>query len=140
MGYRSDVAYSIRFFEMDNDGKDLDPKLFYTFLAEAKSNPNTGPCFSTDEGDPWCVRVDIDKHRIDFSIIQVKWYENSGFPEIDAHTTLMDLARDWLEQEHPIAYKFVRVGEELNDIEEEISHDYAWDEPYIARSIVTEDA
>ena len=46
MGYRSDVAYTIRFV---SDHDENNKQSFYTFIAEAKAKAATAPCFSEEQ-------------------------------------------------------------------------------------------
>ncbi len=150
MGYRSDVAYGIAFgvenYIIRNPPVaphiDLDrPKnLFYTFLAEAKSRPETQKCFVEHSG----VDVEEDKLRILFKAESTKWYEDSGYDDVDCHMALLDLADEYIEQLDGqgmdnttyMSLNYVRIGEDLNDNEQRmggnsLSHEYF----YINRSI-----
>ena len=46
MGYRSEVAYTIRFTSDDERAK----QSFFTFLAEAKARAATAGCFTEEQG------------------------------------------------------------------------------------------
>jgi hypothetical protein len=113
MGYRSDVAYTIR-FTADHDEKNK--QSFYTFLAEAKANAATAACFHERE---WAeFEIDEARYRINFAADHVKWY--SDYPDVRCHEALLDLADEWANDESnnsEIAYRFVRIGEEYEDIE-----------------------
>jgi hypothetical protein len=73
MGYRSDVAYTIRFVD-DHDTNN--EQSFYTFLLEAKANPKCQIALSE-------VEINHKKQEFNFVAISVKWYEN--FPEVISH-------------------------------------------------------
>ena len=124
MGYRSDVAYTIRFVHEDDTNN---KQSFYVFLAEAKANAATAPCF-VELG--WAeFEIDEARHRINFSCDDVKWYES--FPDVQCHEALISLANEWVNDEDNnsgIAYMFVRIGEESNDNEtrEGGDVDYSW--------------
>ena len=113
MGYRSDVAYTIRFVHEDDTNN---KQSFYTFLAESKVNAATAACFH-ELG--WAeFEIDEARYRINFSCDDVKWYEN--YPDVACHEALISLAKDWDEDtdNHScIAYLFVRIGENYDDIE-----------------------
>lgn len=126
MGYRSDVAYTIRFVS-DHDEKNK--QSFYTFLAEAKSKAATAPCFNE-------VEVDEVRLRINFSADDVKWYPS--YPDVACHEALLDLADEWANDESnnsEIAYRFVRIGEEPEDIESKTNGDASWDWVNVHRAI-----
>jgi hypothetical protein len=122
MGYRSDVAYTIRFVD-DHDTNNS--QSFYTFLAEAKTKPECAIALAE-------VKVDAKQQRFTFTAENVKWYET--YPDVMSHTALVDLACSWAKQAHEgelhckIGVAFVRVGEDLSDIQEIFDghHSYEW--------------
>lgn len=128
MGYRSDVAYTIRFVHEDETNN---KQSFYVFLAEAKANAATAVCF---EEHGWMeFVVDEDNYRINFFAEGVKWYES--YADVQCHEALLSLASEWDEDNHAhIAYQFVRIGEESDDIEDKRSES-ADDWIYLERSI-----
>jgi len=121
MGYRSDVAYTIRFVD-DHDTNNI--QSFYTFLAEAKIKPECAIALAE-------VTIDEKNQRFTFTATDVKWYES--YPDVDSHTALIDLAGDWAAQAHEgklhcrIGVVYVRIGENLDDIEEIHAGDYNYD-------------
>lgn len=134
MGYRSSVAYSIRWHDITSKGSN---QSFYTFLAEAKANPATSPCFTMED---FSVAVNEKDLHISFYTEEVKWYE--GYEGVKAHTALLDMAQQYRNDEsppHPIDYKFVCVGEDATDITETASMNYDWDSPWVSRRIVVDD-
>jgi hypothetical protein len=131
MGYRSEVAYTIR-FTSDHDEKNK--QSFYTFLAEAKSKAATAPCFAEQGWHEF--EVDERRFRINFSAENVKWYES--FEDVECHMALLDLAAEWANDESnnsEIGYKFVRVGEDDEDIEHKEGGEYDWGWVQVNRSI-----
>jgi hypothetical protein len=131
MGYRSDVAYTIRFVHEDDTNN---KQSFYTFLAEAKVNAATAACFG-DHG--WAeFETDEANFRINFACEDVKWYES--YPDVACHEALINLARDWDEDtdNHScIAYRFVRIGEDADDVEQKEGGDADWDWVQVERTI-----
>jgi len=133
MGYRSDVAYTIRFVHEDDTNN---KQSFYTFLAEAKVNAATAACFTTPNTPSWVFEVDEGQYQINFYADNVKWYES--FADVHAHEALLSLASEWDEDEDNhahIGYAFVRVGEESDDIVETISESADWGWVSVGRSI-----
>jgi hypothetical protein len=130
MGYRSDVAYTIRFVHEDDTNN---KQSFYTFLAEAKAKAATAACFN-ELG--WAeFEIDEARYRINFSCEDVKWYES--FPDVQCHEALLSLANEWDEDEDNnsgIAFQFVRIGEETDDIQDNRSES-ADDWIYVERTI-----
>jgi len=132
MGYRSTVAYTIRFIQPYHDKPeevvDIEDvkSSFYTFLAEAKSKEETALCFSTEESEYF--KVNEADLQICFYVEYVKWYDN--YPEVKCHEALMDLSREWCEQTENrfIGGAFARVGEETEDNVHEVwgEGDYDW--------------
>jgi|Laugrespbdmm15sn_2_1035079.scaffolds.fasta_scaffold92470_2 hypothetical protein len=133
MGYRSDVAYTIRFVHEDDTNN---KQSFYTFLAEAKANAATALCFTTPDVPSWVFEVDEENYQINFYADSVKWYDS--FSEVQAHEALLSLAKEWDEDtdNHScIAYIFVRIGEDKNDVEVREGGDVDYDWVHVSRSI-----
>ena len=142
MGYRSEVAYTIRFTSDDERAK----QSFYTFIAEAKARAATAPCFSEEQKN-WSggngFEVDEGRYRINFSAEDVKWYPD--YDDVKCHEALIELADEWVNQCDEgsevavpytgIAYMFVRIGEENDDIEEKQGGEYDFDWMQVNRSI-----
>jgi len=130
MGYRSEVVYTIRFIP-PKDGTELHNETkcresFYTFLAEAKANPETALCFNelepinAKEKNGEGFYINEQEMRIDFLAWSVKWYD--GYHDVDCHERLLSLASEWCDDEatgNPyIGGAYVRVGEEVDDNDE----------------------
>ena len=132
MGYRSDVAYTIRFVD-DHDTNNS--QSFYTFLAEAKTKPACAIALAE-------VEVDSARQRFTFTAEEVKWYDS--YPDVASHHALLELAGDWAKQVFEgklhcrIGSVFVRVGESTDDIEEIFAGDYGYDWISIERKISTD--
>lgn len=131
MGYRSTVAYTIRFIPRhspDTDDIEEERKAkssFYLLLAEAKANVNTALCFS----DTDCLEVDEENLQIRFFAEEVKWYES--YPDVACHEALIELSKSWADDDTSNPYiggAFARVGEDTNDNVEEVwgQGDYGW--------------
>jgi len=132
MGYRSDVAYTIRFVD-DHDTNN--EQSFYTFLLEAKANLNCQIALAE-------VEINHKEKAFYFTANDVKWYDS--FPDVDSHMALVELAEEWAEQVSQqklhckIGCAFLRIGEEAKDIEERFSGDYEHDWMSVSRSINTD--
>jgi len=131
MGYRSDVAYTIRFVD---DEATNNERSFYTFLVEAKSNAATAACFTIPNAPSWVFEVDEEEYQINFYADSVKWYET--FSDVQAHEALLSLAKEWEENDHArVGYAFARIGEESDDVEETVSELADWGWVSVGRSI-----
>lgn len=130
MGYRSTVAYTIRFIpqvEPKEAGIDLEEAkgAFFTFLAEAKSKVETAGAFKDEH-----LTVDEENLAIYFHADEVKWYET--FEDVKCHECLMGLSREWAEDgdcSSPyIGGAFARIGEDPQDTVEEAwgQGEYDW--------------
>ena len=132
MGYRSDVAYTIRFTDDHDTNND---QSFYTFLMEAKANPRCQIALAE-------VEIDYKHKRFNFTANDVKWYES--YPDVDSHTALFNQAEDWVKQtldqqiHCTLGAIFTRVGEDSNDIEETAVGDYDWEWISVSRQIITD--
>jgi hypothetical protein len=109
MGYRSSVSYVIRF---ETHAKRDE----YVALVLAKNDPHLtkalGQCYVPTSNEQ------LDDPVIYFNVVDWKWY--SDYPEVKAHTTLYE----WAHELYPDAcdYRFIRVGENPDDIDEESTH------------------
>jgi hypothetical protein len=134
MGYRSTVAYTIRF--TGDDDKAI-KQSFYCFLADAKVK---FPSAISDSD----LKVDEKNFRLNFFASDVKWYED--YEDVKCHMSLLQLAQDWAENTDEkngevagnkhIGGIFVRVGENSDDITEESFGEYDWDWVRVNREVV----
>ena len=103
MGYRSEVAYTVTF-------RDIHLRNAYVALILAKNdkvlNEALAECYVPD-----------DKAQICFYTEHRKWYVD--YPDIEAHVTIYTWARELYEDD--CDYRFVRVGEEMGDLEEDVT-------------------
>jgi hypothetical protein len=129
MGYRSTVAYTIRFIPLviEHEGIDENTAIekakasFYTFIAEAKANQETGGAFIDED-----LKIDEDNLALYLFVDYVKWYED--YPDVKCHEALMDLSKEWADENDYIGGAFARIGEEMEDVTEEVwgQGDYDW--------------
>ena len=98
MGYRSEVAYMIRF-------KDKEQRDSFIALQLIKQDPDI------NEALKHLKQLGDDK--LFFHVPDWKWYD--GYGEVKAHTTLYEEAIELYEDS---AYLFYRLGEDLEDIEQ----------------------
>lgn len=127
MGYRSDVAYTIRFNGTANELLEDVEKSFKLFLAEAKVKPECAIAMNE-------VSIDEKAMHINFYCDSVKWYDS--FPDVDSHIKLVSLAREWVDDGNThIGVVFCRIGEELEDMHLEQDGNSDWDWISLSRSI-----
>jgi len=139
MGYRSIVAYTIRFTPIPDNNVDspTDEELneckesFYTFLAEAKVKYSG----AFDDKD---LKVDESNMAINFLVENVKWYED--YEDVMVHEDLLSLSKEWADEGETankhIGGIFIRIGEELDDLVQEVWGEHDWDWLNIHRQIV----
>ena len=137
MGYRSDVAYTIRF---------TDEASYRLFIAEAKAK-DLGGCFKNDTAYYDEAECDDERWRINFRANGVKWYES--FTDVMLHEKLIALAADWVNTDthdekrgslapYRVSFIFIRIGEDTDDIEERHGGDYEWEWLQVSRQIVSD--
>jgi hypothetical protein len=136
MGYRSTVAYTIRF---TGDEDTVCKHGFYTFLAEAKVK---FPSAISDED----MTIDEKNFALNFFADDVKWYED--FEDVKCHMGLLQLAQSWVDEvdekngktvgNEEIGGIFVRVGESSDDITEEGFGEHSWDWVGVSRQVVVD--
>ena len=120
MGYRSDVAYVIRFNTTDERD---------TFVQLVKHRND----------EHWTAAIDACETRyeepfITFRADDVKWYES--FDDVQAHHALLD----WAIELYPTAgYRIITLGEDgQEDSNEGGECDDLWDYIYASHSLNTE--
>jgi hypothetical protein len=134
MGYRSTVAYTIRFTPyVSNHDSPTEEELkeckasFYTFLAEAKVK------LSGAVNDEW-TKIDESNMAINFLADNVKWYED--YEDVIVHEALIQLSKDWVDMENKhIGGIFMRIGEEMDDLTEEGWGVHYWEWISMSRQI-----
>jgi len=125
MGYRSDVAYKVKF---EDEGQ------WNIFILEAKSKPETRACFEDED-----LTVVHDKQEIRFESTDTKWYDE--YPEVRCHYKLLDLCDEYNERQEKsfvdggvtnikepvVSYLFRRIGENEDDSDSRHGGDPDWD-------------
>ena len=118
MGYRSTVAFIISFKTKEELDNYLAPRLLDENIKDSRDN------FS---------RISWDDASVLYHTEDIKWYDT--YPVVQALTKLY---KDTIEARG--AYRFIRVGEEDKDIEEEYAESDTtepfWDDFYPVTSIV----
>lgn len=133
MGYRSDVAYKIKFGSSEMMG---------LFLAEAKAKEETRLVFEDmdEEGLDANGKVIISEESkcITFHAHSWKWYDD--FEIVKAHEALIQQAREYSEDEDDrgVEYGFCRIGEDIDDISQESSAE-GYDLVWVSRQILFDD-
>jgi len=135
MGYRSDVAYTIRFKKEED---------YHLFILETKAKPEVAGALGECD-------LDDKRFRIDFEAESVKWYDS--YPDVQIHEKLIEQAADWCNdddhqaiketgqtaifsgRDYRLGFVFVRVGEDSDDVERREGgfSDYDW--LYVRRTI-----
>jgi hypothetical protein len=127
MGYRSDVAYKIKFEKGDD---------FWGFIAEAKLDPETALCFNEDE---WGTDFEVDEKHYEIRLLceSVKWYDS--YTEVQAQTALWEKAEARCEEEDiEVSGAFCRIGEDGDDNEEKYFGDDPYDFVRISRQVIVD--
>lgn len=139
MGYRSTVAYTIRFTSVPDNNMDSPTEeevkkckeSFYVFLAEAKVKHSGA--FSEKFG----VVVDEANFAVNFLAEDVKWYED--YEDVKEHESLIQLSKDWVDMENKhIGGIFMRIGEEMDDLTEEGWGEHYWEWICMSRQIIVD--
>lgn len=102
MGYRSDVAYVIEF---------EDVATLNEFIALVMA---AGDKYKVDALKECGIDTKPKRPTVGFYAYDVKWYEN--YFDVQAHEWLLAFARERFGDK--VGYKFTRIGEDVDDIEE----------------------
>lgn len=128
MGYRSEVAYKIKFDKQED---------FWGFIAESKLDPETSLCFDEDSWGKEYFEVDEEHYEIRFLADSVKWY--SEYDEVKCHESLWDKARERYDEEQvKVDGAWCRIGEESDDNDEKFFGDDPYEMVRISRQIVVD--
>lgn len=106
MGYRSELAYVIVF-------EAVDKRDTFVELMRAKNDPHINVALGE-------VGIDENDRYITFRAEGIKWYES--YPEVRAHQTLLDDAVQLFDA----TTRFVRIGEESDDVEDDVCDSAEW--------------
>ena len=102
MGYRSEVAYVIRF-------KDKEMRDLFVSLQRAKANPDINEALNE--------LAEIEDCLLGYHADCVKWYDE--YTGVKAHETLMHDSIDMFNKDEDITgWRFVRLGESQDDNED----------------------
>ena len=132
MGYRSLVAYTIRF--VGNDDKKSEQS-FNTFLCEAKAKIPALWAGEEDSINEW-LEIDMTKWQFNFHTPHdIKWYPD--YDEVKAHMALWDLAREFNEDsECFVVGQYIEIGENEDDVTKKEFGDLEEDYIRLNREIV----
>lgn len=146
MGYRSDVAYGIRVDEVNlgenatEQEKSLSADgIFLLMLTEMQQDPIAGKCFDDTYDINVHLTVNKENRTISFYEDGLKWYDS--YKDVQAHERLYEMMEDYAEEygsetmNNPVSCAFIRIGEEVDDVEERGSGYDPWSIMYITRGI-----
>ena len=121
MGYRSQVAYRIRFDDSHTLG---------LFINHVFGSGDDHMIEALRE-----CQVDFDDCMVNFHAYDVKWYES--YEDVQGHTKLYELCdKEDTQFFEKCGYVFYRVGEEQSDIQDESGgNDPPYDDFYTSTSI-----
>ena len=142
MGYRSDVAYTVRFTPNDNTIKQEELKgSFEVFLAQVMNDPETAQAFNDVGYDGYPMeglRIDRERCAINYFVTSVKWYDD--YEDVKCHEAILQTARDWIAEENihskHLGYAFARVGEDMEDNVEDIGGNAEYDWVGVTRQVI----
>ena len=132
MGYRSLVAYTIRF--VGDDDKQSEQS-FNTFLCEAKAKIPALWAGEEDSINEW-LEINMVKWQFNFHTPHdIKWYPD--YDEVKAHMALWDLAREFSEDsECFVVGQYIEIGENEDDVTKKEFGDLEEDYIRLNREIV----
>jgi hypothetical protein len=146
MGYHSDVAYGIRVDEVNlgenatEEEKNLSADgIFLLMLTEMQQDEVAGKCFDETYDINEYLTVNKENRTIKFYEGGLKWYDS--FDDVKAHERLYQIAEEYAEQygsetmNNPVSCTFIRIGEDMEDVEEKGSGYDPWNIMYVSRSI-----
>lgn len=146
MGYYSDVAYGVRIDEVNlgESATEVEKNLsadgiFLLMLTEMQQDELAKKCFDDTYEINCHLTVNKEARTISFYEDGLKWYDS--FDDVKAHERLYQIAEEYAEQygsetmNNPVSCAFIRIGEEMEDIEERGGGYDPWNIMYVTRSI-----
>jgi len=147
MGYRSEVAYGIKVDDIvwsdqaTEEEKNLSADgLFLLMLTEMQGDEIAKKCFDDTYDINVHLTVNKEARTILFHEDSLKWYDS--YEDVKAHERLYEImveyADDFNEKqgmENPVSCSFIRIGEEIEDIEESGSGFDPWSIMSVYRGI-----
>ena len=131
MGYRSEVAYGVKVDDIiwsdqaTEEEKNLSADgLFLLMLTEMQSDEVAGKCFD----DTYEINVHLTVNKEARTIVfeprdTLKWYDN--YEDVKAHERLYEMMVEYAElydskqgMENPVSCSLIRIGEDIDDLEE----------------------
>jgi hypothetical protein len=115
MGYRSEVAFAIKF-------PTAEQRDAFTAVIKLAAEPTELVCLAE--------YTNYDEQTYTGYFDNVKWYPD--YDDVKAHHMLMERAVE----DHDASYRFIRIGEEYDDLEEQHrGEDVPWDVIELHRSV-----
>ncbi len=115
MGYRSDVAFAIKF-------PTAEQRDAFTAVIKLAADPTELGCLAE--------YTNYDEQTYTGYFDNVKWYPD--YDDVKVHHILMERAVE----DHEASYRFIRIGEEYDDLEEQHrGEDIPWDVVELHRSV-----
>ena len=108
-------------------------------LTEMQSDPIAGKCFDDTYDINVHLTVNKENRTISFYEDGLKWYDS--YKDVQAHERLYEMMEDYAEEygsetmNNPVSCAFIRIGEEVDDVEERGSGYDPWSIMYITRGI-----
>jgi hypothetical protein len=147
MGYRSEVAYGVKVEEIlfndkatEEDKKLSADGLFLLMLTEMQQDEVANRCFDSTYEINKSLTINKENRTILFDEVELKWYES--YEDVKAHERLYEIAQEYAEcyddrecMNNPVSCAFIRIGEELEDIEERGAGFDPWSIMNVTRSI-----
>ena len=131
MGYRSEVAYGVKVDEINrNDEATEEEKnlsadgIFLLMLTEMQQDEVAGKCFDDTHEINKYLTIDKENRTIVFEAMDtLKWYEN--YEDVKAHERVYQIMEEYAELyahrnniSNPVSCAFIRIGEDIDDLEE----------------------
>jgi hypothetical protein len=147
MGYRSEVAYGIKVDDIvwNDDATEEEKNLsadgiFLLMLTEMQGDEVAKKCFDSTNDINDYLTIDKEARTIKFYADSVKWYDS--YEDVKCHERLYEMMVEYAElydskqgMENPVSCSFIRIGEEIEDIEESGSGFDPWSIMSVYRGI-----
>jgi hypothetical protein len=145
MGYRSEVAIIVQMDRPERDVKHSDKTIkdWHLFISELKANPKCEKAMKelTKEGGLIDYGgIDMKNCSLYAHFEDMKWY--GSYSEVQSFQAILDIAQEYIDQtkhQFKMSACFLRVGEEVDDIERDAWGEEGYDLAYISSPTIQMD-
>jgi hypothetical protein len=145
MGYRSEVAIIVQMDRPERDVKHSDKTIkdWHLFISELKANPKCEKAMKELTKESGLIDyggIDMKNCSLYAHFEDMKWY--GSYSEVQSFQAILDIAQEYIDQtkhQFKMSACFLRVGEEVDDVERDAWGEEGYDLAYISSPTIQMD-